>query len=223
MSSTFQGPGVNRYLEGPARQVPGLDGLHRMMSYLLAERVTENGNILVVGAGGGMEIKAMADLHSSWSFDGVDPSADMLRLARQTVADHSKRVSLHEGDVSAAPGGPFDGATCLLVFHHISIEQRQRTLAQVRNRLKPGAPLVLAHVSFAQAEPARTIWIDRHIGFGTAHGITPEKLESARRAMRERLCILDADEEITMLREAGYHDVTQFYAAFTFKGWVAYA
>lgn len=223
MTSSFTGPGVSRYLEGPARQVPGLEGLHRMTSYLLAERMASDGKVLVVGAGGGMEIKAMADAHPGWSFDGVDPSADMLSLATQTTAEHSVRINLHQGDAGVAPDGPFDGATCLLVFHHIPIDQRRKTLLEIRKRLAFGAPLILAHVSFPQTEPDRSIWIDRHIGFGAAHRTEADKLEAARIAMRERLYILDADDEIALLQEAGYRGITEFYTAFTFKGWVAYA
>ena len=47
------------YVQGPPRQVPGFDGLHRMMSLLLAERVPADGRILVLGAGGGLEIKSL--------------------------------------------------------------------------------------------------------------------------------------------------------------------
>ena len=37
---------AQRYAEGPPRQVPGLDGLHRMTDLLLAERVPEAGRVL---------------------------------------------------------------------------------------------------------------------------------------------------------------------------------
>ena len=49
-----------------------LDLARRTM--LLAERVPEDGRLLVVGAGGGLELKSLADEHPGWTFDGVDPS-----------------------------------------------------------------------------------------------------------------------------------------------------
>ena len=221
--SNFAGNAVNSYLEGPPRQVPGFASLHRMTAMLLAERAPENGRILVLGAGGGLELKALADFGQGWSFDGVDPSGDMLQLARHVVADHSERIGLHQGTIDAAPDGPFDAATCLLTFHHVPLEQRLDTLRGIHRRLKPGAPFVLAHVSFPQTEPQRTLWIDRHIAYGAPETADEAKLENARTAMRERLCILSPEEEEAMLRQAGFSDVTMFYAAFSFKGWVAYA
>ena len=132
-------------------------------------------------------------------------------------------MRFHEGYIDVAPEGPFDAATCLLTFHHVPFEQRLETLRQIHRRLKANAPFVLAHVSFPQTEPERSIWIDRHVAYGAPEGADPARLENARNAMRERLCILPQEEEEAMLREAGFSGVTLFYAAFSFKGWLAYA
>lgn len=221
--SFFNEQAAASYIDGPPRQVPGYAGLLRMATLLLAERVPTDGRVLVLGAGGGLELKAFADAHPNWSFDGVDPSAPMLALAGKTAADHASRIQLHEGYIDAAPDGPFDAATCILVFHFMTREQRLDSLRQVRRRVKPGAPFVLAHISFPQTEPERSLWIARHVAFGAAAGLTPEQTESARQAIGTRLSILDPAEEEHLLREAGFSDITQFYAAFSFRGWVAYA
>jgi tRNA (cmo5U34)-methyltransferase len=194
-----------------------------MATLLLAERVPADGRVLVLGAGGGLELKAFADAHPNWSFDGVDPSVPMLQLAGKTTAEHAARIRLHEGYIDAAPEGPFNGATCILVFHFMTREQRLDALRQLRRRLKPGAPFVLAHISFPQTEPERSRWIARHVAFGAAAGLTAEQTESARQAIGTRLSILDPADEERLLGEAGFADITQFYAAFSFRGWVAYA
>ena len=106
---------------------------------LLAERTPANGRVLVLGAGGGLELNAFAESHPGWSFDGVDPSADMLRLAEQMVRPHAARIRLHEGYIESAPMGPFDAATSLLTFHFIPRDRRLETLKQLHRRLKPGA------------------------------------------------------------------------------------
>lgn len=220
-SSAFSA--TSSYAEGPPRQVPGLFGLHRMTALLLAERVPADGRVLVLGAGGGLELKAFADFNPGWSFDGVDPSADMLRQAEQTTGEHAARIRLHQGYIDSAPEGPFDAATSLLTFHFIPREQRLETLRQLHRRLRPGAPLVLAHISFPQSEPERSQWIARHVAFGAADGTDPRQLESSRQAIGSRLSILAPEEEEAMLHEAGFSDVSLFYAGFSFRGWVAYA
>lgn len=151
--AAFEGSHARSYAEGPPRQVPGFASLHRMTSMLLAERVPANGHVLVVGAGGGLELKALADEHPGWTLTGVDPSADMLRVAQENIAPHLARIHLHEGYVDTAPAGPFDGATCLLTLHFVPREQRLSTLQQIHRRLRPGAPFIAAHISFTQQEP----------------------------------------------------------------------
>ena len=216
----FNSAHARTYAEGPPRQVPGFAGLHRMSSMLLAERVPLQGRLLVLGAGGGLELKSFADDHAGWTFDGVDPSADMLRVAEQNVELHSARVRLHEGFIDSAPMGPFDGAACLLTLHFVPREQRLDTLCQIQRRLAPGAPFVVAHISFPQTEPERSLWIARHVAFA---GINPANEERAKRAIATKLTILSPEEDEALLRGAGFSNVSLFYAGLSFRGWVAYA
>ncbi len=211
------------YAEGPPKQVPGLSGLHRMMQLLLAERVPEDGRVLVLGAGGGMELTTLSEAHPGWRFDGVDPSAPMLEAARVALAAHAGRVRLHEGYIENAPDGPYDGATCLLTFHFIPRDQRLATLQQLHRRLKPGAPLVLAHMSFAQDDASRRLWMRRHAAFAASNGVDALSAQSAQHMMLERLHFLAPEDEEAMLAEAGFANVSLFYAGFDFRGWVAYA
>lgn len=219
-STPFRGAHARSYAEGPPRQVPGFGGLHRMMSLLLAERVPSGGRVLVLGAGGGLELRTLAADHPSWTFDGVDPSADMLDTARLTAAPFMDRIALAEGTIDAAPEGPFDGATCLLTFHFISRDDRLATLRALHRRLRPGAPFVIVHLSVPREEPHRSLWIDRHIAFGG--GKSPDAI-AARNAMLTRLTILSPDEDEAMLAQAGFSGTSLFYAGFSCRGWVAYA
>src|SRR3546814_2770532 len=140
---SFKDPeAVARYTEGPRRFVPGLDGLHRMTGLLLAARVPDDAHILVLGAGGGSEMKAMAEAHPGWRFTGVDPAGPMLDLAAKVMGPNAHRADLVEGIIDDAPMGPFDGATCLLTLHFLDREERIRTAAEIRARLRSGAPFV---------------------------------------------------------------------------------
>ena len=85
-ATSFDSQHASSYTQGPPRQVPGFDGLHRIMSLLLAERMPGDARVLVLGAGGGLELRTLAESQAGWSFDGVDPSADMLRLADPRLA-----------------------------------------------------------------------------------------------------------------------------------------
>ena len=119
---------VAGYAESTPRKVPGFADLHRMAMLLLAERAPQAADILVLGAGGGLELRAFAEAQARWRFVGVDPSAQMLDLARRVLGPLQSRVELRQGYIDAAPAGPFDGATCLLTLHFLAREERLRTL-----------------------------------------------------------------------------------------------
>jgi len=214
---------VARYAEGPARFVPGFAALHRMTEILLAERTPVDARLLILGAGGGLEMKALADAQPGWTFDGVDPSAEMLKLAERTLGADAGRARLHEGLIDDAPEGPFDAATCLLTLHFLAPDERRRTAMEVRRRLKPGAPFVVAHSSFPQGERGRATWLPRYAAFAIASGADPEQARNAEVSVAANLDLLSPEADEAILREAGFTDVSLFYAAFTWRGWVAYA
>jgi tRNA (cmo5U34)-methyltransferase len=206
---------VARYAEGAPRNVPGYYAMQRMTTLLLAERVPDDGRVLVIGAGGGLELKTFAEAHPGWTFDGIDPSAEMLKLAKRTLGSLAARATLHQGYTEDAPGGPFDGATCLMTLHFLSLEERQRTTAEVHRRLKPGAPFVVAHFCIPQGDE-RAVWLSR---YATYAGIDPGQAA----AIDSHLTILSPEQDEAILREAGFSNVSLFYAGFTFRGWVGYA
>ena len=212
---------VSKYAEGPPRFVPGFADLHTMTTLLLAERVPKRAKTLVLGAGGGLELRHFAETRPDWTFVGVDPSAEMLDLARKTLGAHAERVELVQGLIDDAPDGPFDGGTCLLTLHFLERDERIRTAGEVRRRLKPGAPFVAAHSSFPQ--DARDLWLDRYAAFALASGADPEEVKGAHKAVSEHLALYEPGEDADILRAAGFQDVDQFYRAFTWSGWVGYA
>lgn len=193
-----------------------------MTGLLLAERVGHDGQVLVLGAGGGLELKVFAEMQPGWRFCGVDPSAQMLGLAERTLGPLASRVDFHQGYIDGAPMGPFDGATCLLTLHFLPEEERRRTVAEVHQRLRPGAPFVVAHHSFPQHDGEKEKWLARYAAFAVASGVPASNAQSAITAIGERLPVLSPEQDEAILREAGFTDVALFYTGFTFRGWVGY-
>lgn len=214
---------VAKYTEGPPRFVPGYNAMLSMAAILLAERATDDARVLVLGAGGGLELRAFAQAQPLWTFDGVDPSAAMLDLAKQTLGSFASRADLHRGYVDDAPAGPFDGATCLLTLHFVGAEERLRIASEIRRRLKPGAPFVVAHFSIPDGADERPVWFSRYSAFLAASGVEPDKAAAARKAIDGQLSILAPERDEAILHDAGFSDPTLFYTGFTFRGWVAYA
>lgn len=212
-----------RYAENPPRFVPGLVGLHRMAGILLAEQAPQDGHLLVLGAGGGMELKAFADSQPAWRFTGVDPSAEMLAVAAQMIGSQMSRVELRQGYIEDAPSGPFDGAACLLTLHFLPEPERLRVLREIHGRLAPGSAFVMAHASVPQGVGERARWLARYAAFAVNSGMAPANAQQARSAVDAHLNILTPEQDEALLWEAGFSRIEAFYVGFAFRGWVALA
>lgn len=214
--SFFSDPkSISDYAEKTLRLVPGLADMHRVVGILLAEKAPANGRILVLGAGGGLELKALAETHPEWRFDGIDPSAAMIHLAKSTLGILAGRVHFHEGYIDDAPEEPFDAAVCLLTLHFLEKPERQRTVNEIFRRLKSGAPFTAAHHSFPNTGADKDKWFARFAAAAAAAGVPLPNMQ----AMKERLPVLSPTDDEAILREAGFTNIDLFYAALTFKGW----
>ncbi|WOK35923.1 class I SAM-dependent methyltransferase [Sphingomonas sp. C3-2] len=224
LQKSFSDPAsVARYADGPRNFVPGLEAMHRMTGLLLAEHAPADARILVLGAGGGSEISALARAYPGWRFVGVDPAAEMLRLAERTIGADMNRVELVEGLIDAAPAGPYDGAICLLTLHFLVAGERERTLRALRERLRPGAPLITAHLSFPQAPGAKERWLDRYAAYALSSGMPPESVAASRSAVAAGLNCTTPEQDEAVLAAAGFDEVELFYAGLAWRGWVARA
>lgn len=110
-------------------------------------------------------------------------------------------------------------AVSLLTLHHVALEERQRILREIHARLKPGARLVVAGHSLPGSAAQR--WMTRSVAFGDRHGLNWPRSAQTARLMVERLPQVALEQEEAMLRRAGFEDIELFYAAFSFRGFVA--
>lgn len=223
--SPFDNPAhVEKYADRVVQMVPAYRLIHQLASVLIDEHAPAEARILVLGAGGGLETKAFADTHPGWTFDAVDPAAAMLDLAAHTLGPTVSRVRMHHGFIDDAPPGPFDAATSLLTLHFLPPDERRRTAAEVRRRLAPGAPLVAVHLSFPQrTDDEREMWVQRHAANLVASGVDAADAEQARTAIAHDVPALTPEQDREILEDAGFSDVTEFFSAFTIRGWVGYA
>lgn len=170
-----------------------------------------------------MELRCFAEMQPGWRFDGVDPSREMLELAKATLGGLASRVAFHEGYIHSAPDGPFDAAVCLLTLHFLEEGARRQTVRAVQQRLKPGSPFVVAHHSFPNTGSDVDKWLARNAAFAVASGaLEASQAETNIATMKERLPVLSPDQDVAVLRDSGFQDIDLFYAGLTFKGWVGY-
>lgn len=217
---------VRQYVEvGPPAFAPGHAGLLQMIGVLLGEAVPDEGELLVVGAGGGLETKYLASVEPHWRFVGVDPASAMLDLARAVAGPAAgNRMTLVEGTVFDAPPGPFDAATCVLVLGLIADDGgKLATLEEVRRRLKLDAPFILVDQCIDLFAPDAARRLDRYGNYALRSGVAAETVSNAKAAISASTSMVPEWRDRELLDQAGFHDTELFYAGMAWRGWVAYA
>jgi tRNA (cmo5U34)-methyltransferase len=137
-----------------ASLIPGYTSLARLSVSLLAAspRAQARGaSVLVAGCGSGAELLAARQLRPDWHLTALDPSADMLELARDKL--HAQPGDLEsmgpiqwvQGTVEDLSGEPvFDGAMAVLVLQGLPDDgSKRRFLSSLSQSLHPGAQVVL--------------------------------------------------------------------------------
>ena len=210
------------YAERPRKIIPGFDGLHRIMAQLIAEVSPER--TLVVGGGGGLELQTLIEALPDCRFCAVDPSAEMIAQGKVYLGDPAT-VDWIEGYVFDAPrDAAFDAATCMLTLHFVADDgAKLETLKAIHGRLKPAAPLVIAHLSIDKTDPASDRRFDRYLKFGKDSNMDPVVLKEAHERVRVQLNCVGPDRDEDLLKEAGFRDVQQVFQGLDWHGWVAYA
>lgn len=217
---------ARRYTEqGPPAFAPGHDGLLRMIGVLLAETMPGDGQLLVVGAGGGLETRYLAGVEPGWRFVGVDPARAMLDLARAVAGPAAgERLVLIEGTVADAPEGPFDAATCILVLGLVPDNGgKLALLRETRRRLRHGASFILVDQCIDRYAPDAELRLARYASYALRSGVDAETVAKAQAGVAALESMVPDQRNEELLREAGFHGVEVFYAAMAWRGWIAYA
>ena len=215
---------LNHYAQMVVKFVPGVDTVHRLCAQLLAETAGPDAHVLVLGAGGGRELRAFADLQPRWRFTGVDPSLPMLQQAKAMLGADEPRVTWVNGVITDAPVGPFDGASCLMTLHMLKDDgSKLYTLRELRGRLKPGAPLVLFDNCIDVSREDADRQLQRYEQFPLDHGVDADTVQRATGSVRSMCTGLTPQREEQLLGEAGWQHIELFYAALSWRAWLAYA
>ena len=220
--SRFDEAGASTYDDRIKKLIPGYDLLHQLTAAQLKVLLPQNADILVVGAGTGKEIQDLAHVNENWNFLALDPSEEMLSIARSSFEDQGiiNRVSFHKGEVSSLElGKKFDAALSLFVMHFIhSFSEKRNFLSDIREVLKDEALLFLADLmkpstekeQLAQGEAAKMM------------GLSEDKKQTMLSNLETDFHALNSSELKKLLHESGFGSPVYYFQALRFKGCWAY-
>ena len=226
---TFNAKMVLAYDANTRISIPTYDLLFTMVqSYFRAQLGKKAASLLVIGAGGGNELSAWGPSNPKWTFTGVDPSAEMLAMARNKTVHLGleSRVELIQGTIDDVPysDSKYDAASCILVLHFIKDEQEKlKLLRAIKEHLKPGAPFVLVSAygdpHDAELRNRLNIWKS----FFLDAGYEAAKVEEMGNTIMTKASFLSEPKIEQLLRESGFTNIGRFHSTGLFGGWICHA
>jgi tRNA (cmo5U34)-methyltransferase len=205
--------------------IPGYEALHQMALAFLRAKLPENANLLIVGAGSGMELVTFGTANPQWQLLGLDPSANMLAIARQKIEQQglSERVKLFQGYTHELTETIlYDAATCILVMHFLPDDGSKLALLEsIAQKIKPATTFILVDMfgekNTVLFEQLVSIWRLYSQGIG----LDSEIIEKREQTMRESIHPIPEARVIELLQKAGFGNVVRFYTGLIFGGWIA--
>lgn len=210
------------YDEKNRRLSPISDGLH-FLTRLVLGSLPANSRVLCVGVGTGADIFALASDRPDLSFVGVDPSAQMLEVARHrlTEAGVLDRCQLVEGYVDDVAQDGFDAVVSLFVAHFIQANERGAFYRAIHDRLVPGGYFLSAEISADLDAPEFPAMLDNWKQIQTLMGANEESLAALGDTLRNVLGVVGPADTEALWREAGFALPVPFFQAFMIRGWYA--
>jgi tRNA (cmo5U34)-methyltransferase len=203
---------------------PMRDALHLFCSILLSD-LSEDAHALIVGAGTGPELFALAGAFPDFRFTVVEPAAPMLRICRTRAEDAgiTDRCTFHEGTLDTlAATGPFDTATALLVSHFFTDPEARRGFFEaIADRLKPGGLLIAADIASDKADPAFESLLATWLEMMRFSGMPDPELEKFRAEMDGSVAVVPPREVENLIAAAGFETPVLFFQTLLVHAWYA--
>ncbi|MCF6434504.1 class I SAM-dependent methyltransferase [Pseudoalteromonas sp. MMG022] len=218
---TFQADEAQSYEQRITRLIPGYDLLHELTAAQLKTLLPDEATILVIGAGTGKDILALAQLNPHWRFIAQDISEDMLAIADQNFTNLglSSRVTIVCGELEPNLGH-IDAALCLLVMHFLPDNgDKQALLKTIRAQLPNRAPLFLADLMASETEFER----ESQLVACRELGLTEVGEQRMRHNLQHEFFALDRMRLAELLEHTGFGVPHYYFKALGFTGIVCRA
>jgi ubiquinone/menaquinone biosynthesis C-methylase UbiE len=137
-----------------ARGRPG--AFHRELFELAG--LAEGESVLDVGCGtGSLAIAAKSRVGPAGRASGIDPSAEMIERGRRKARRARLDVELDTGvgQELPYPDASFDAVFATLMLHHLSPENRERTLVEIARVLAPGGRVLAVDLDLSHPDNPR--------------------------------------------------------------------
>jgi tRNA (cmo5U34)-methyltransferase len=208
-----------------SRSVPHYRTVVDGMAQLLAAHLENGATVCDLGCSTGTTLLELArrlpnrPLH----YVGIDNAPAMLTKARRKSAMFNKSEMLHfiEADITSCPLPQAEAIICNYTLQFLRPLTRQPFIQRIYEALPAGGVFFLGEKTIAHASRLNRDFIDIYHAFKKQQGYSELEIAAKREALENVLIPFSLEENIGLLRKAGFAEIEVFFRWFNFTAIVA--
>ena len=207
------------------RSIPHYRTVIDGMAQLLAALLPDGATIYDLGCSTGTTLLELSRCLAAKQFRyiGVDNAQAMLEKARKKSAmlSRASQLTFLQGDITTCPMPDVAGIVCNYTMQFLRPVTRQAFVHQLYASLPRGGVLVLSEKSIAHSSLLNRAFIGIYHDFKRQQGYSELEIAAKREALENVLVPFSLEENIAMLRQAGFGEIEVFFKWFNFSSLVA--
>lgn len=212
----FENDRATNYNQFVETWIPNYDYFMHQLPKLIVP-ITNN-NLLVAGCGTGNEIEKFVQSSNNWKITGIDPSPQMLNLAKERFKNF-KNVNFVEGVVSDLDSeNTFDAATLLLVLHFLKDDgEKLNILKNIADRMNFGASFVLLDITGTKKHIKKNLQILKAF---LPSSLDENQIDSRIERIETKINYVSEERLNSLLLEAGFEEPLRFFQSSIYSGYI---
>jgi tRNA (cmo5U34)-methyltransferase len=202
--------------------IPGYTSLARLSVALLSASplaAAEGAAVLVAGCGTGAELLEADAQRPDWRLTAIDPSEEMLAVARRRLPDRDTIQWKHTTVEELGAEADFDGALSVLVLQSLPDDGTKLAfLTALARSLRPGGQLVLVDLMRPERSPLSAQVAEAWRGFQRASGVSGEAVDPSGQI--QGFHPIGIARLTALVEAAGLSDPAPFFQALDFQGFL---
>lgn len=158
---------------------------------------------------------------SEFSYFGIDNSPDMIAKAKENFSTDAGHIHFNCGDIATTDFKRASVFVSNYTFQFLRPMARQALLKKIFSSLAVDGCLILSEKCLEDSADVSRVFADRYHALKERNGYTKLEIAEKRDALENVLIPFRVNENIEMLREAGFNPVSIFFKCYNFASFLA--
>lgn len=205
------------------QSVPMYDEIHILITDIAGWFLEENTNVYDVGTSTGNVLSSLLEQYPQKQLEyiGIDNSEDMILKTQEKFNKHTNVKIINQDVTNNYVFNNASFITSVLTLQFIPERNRQSLINEIYKGLNKGGGFILVEKVIGSNSRFNEIWIDLYHQLKLKNGLSEQHVFAKAKAIRGVMKPYTVDENIHMLKEAGFRDIDIFFKWNNFVGFVA--